>query len=82
MTLCWLHLWLAAGTLVAKSLMTAVAGPLTYNTPNNALVSLDVFALQVNTDTMTYMQLRLCCCEILHPAHEVARTVTFKDIPL
>lgn len=44
----------AVGTLVAKTLMTAVQAPFS-TAPSGALVSLDVFALQV----------RLMCCELI-----------------
>jgi len=42
----------SVGTLVAKSLMTAVSGPVSYASSSNALVSLDVFALQASTNTL------------------------------
>ena len=42
------HTHARTGTLVTKSLMTAVSGPLTVASAGNALVSLDVFALQAS----------------------------------
>ncbi|KAJ9517374.1 hypothetical protein QJQ45_016739 [Haematococcus lacustris] len=41
-----------SGTLVAKSLATAISGPITYSQAGSALVSLDVFALQASTNTL------------------------------
>ncbi|KAJ9517631.1 hypothetical protein QJQ45_025031 [Haematococcus lacustris] len=42
----------SVGTLVAKSLATAISGPITYSQAGSALVSLDVFALQASTNTL------------------------------
>eukprot|EP00197_Chlamydomonas_leiostraca_P001982 CAMPEP_0202856918 /NCGR_PEP_ID=MMETSP1391-20130828/38_1 /ASSEMBLY_ACC=CAM_ASM_000867 /TAXON_ID=1034604 /ORGANISM="Chlamydomonas leiostraca, Strain SAG 11-49" /LENGTH=276 /DNA_ID=CAMNT_0049535635 /DNA_START=65 /DNA_END=895 /DNA_ORIENTATION=+ len=42
----------SVGTLVAKTLATAVSGPFTVQQGGNALVSLDVFALQASTNTL------------------------------
>lgn len=42
----------SVGTLVAKSLMTAMSGPYQYGAAAGGLVSLDVFALQASTNTL------------------------------
>jgi hypothetical protein len=41
-----------AGTLVGKTLITAINGPLTVQNANTGLVSLDVFALQASTNVL------------------------------
>lgn len=54
-----------AGSLVGKTLMTAVSGPFVMGQANNALVSLDVFSLQARCRLLLAPHTILCSLNVL-----------------